>query len=544
MVAVDPSEPTEEENASCSCTKQRYMQFREKMSSTANLGFRIEGIKVRMRNIVSIVLIMSGLANLHAGVIIGPDSDWTTNLKTVQQDTLPPIEDRYGDFINDDSYNPFDILPSEIEQTVEYDPETDTYIVYEKIGDEYFRSPTYMTFNEYLDWKNKESEQNYFRKLGDLGDQSRSKSGKLDPMSKIDIEKNLIDRLFGGNGLTIKPQGNIDLNFGARYTKVENPQIQQDQQSVLAVPTFDMDIKMSVDGKIGDKLDLGFNYDTQASFDFDRKIKLAYDSEKWTDDDILKKIEAGNVSLPLRSSLIQGAQELFGVKTELQFGHLKLTGILSQQRSEQETIQIQNGATVQEFRLRPEEYDENRHFFISHYNRDSYEGSLANLPYIDNSFRIANIEVWVSDDRGNFQTDQTIVCSLADLGESQEIRFSQQENRIFELETDPEIVALTTDFNPADSSDVLRLPENRVHSLFKEVLETPEIERVCRSQTLFANTFNMEVGRDFELFRGRKLSPGEFFYNAELGFISLNVRLRPNQNLAVSYECFFTEISK
>ena len=494
-----------------------------------------------MRNLVFIALIISGLGHLNAGVIIGPDSDWSTDLKSTQQDTFP-IEERYGDFINDETYNPFDILPSEIEQTVEYDPETDSYIVYEKIGDEYFRTPTSMTFNEYLDWKNKESEQNYFRKLANLGDQKRSKSGFLDPMSKIDIEKNLIDRLFGGNGLTIKPQGNIDLNFGARYTRVENPQIQQDQQSVLAVPTFDMDIKMSVDGKIGDKLDLGFNYDTQASFDFDRKIKLAYDSEKWTDDDILKKIEAGNVSLPLRSSLIQGAQELFGVKTELQFGHLRLTGILSQQRSEQETIQIQNGSTVQDFQIRPEEYDENRHFFISHYNRNAYESSLLNLPYIDNSFRITNIEVWISDDRGNFQSDQTMICALADLGESEEIRFSQQNNRIFDLVQDPEIVRLTTDFT-SDNTIVedLRLPDNRIHTLFETILNTDNIESVCESQEAFANTFRMEVGKDFEIFRGRKLSQGEFSYNPELGFISLNVRLRPNQNLAVSYEYFFTE---
>ncbi len=493
-------------------------------------------IKVKMRNIVSIVLVLSGLAPLTAGVIIGPDTDWSSNLRETHQDTIP-LQDRYGDFINDDTYNPFDILPSDIEQTVEYDPETDSYVVYERIGDEYFRTPTTMTFNEYLDWKNKESERNYFRKLGDLGDQTRSKSGKLDPMSKIDIEKNLIDRLFGGNGLTIKPQGNIDLNFGARYTKVDNPQIQLQQQSVLAVPTFDMDIKMSVDGKIGDKLDLGFNYDTQASFDFDREIKLAYDSEKWTDDDILKKIEAGNVSLPLRSSLIQGAQELFGIKTELQFGHLTLTGIASQQRSEQETIQIQNGATVQEFEIRPEEYDENRHFFLSHYNRNTYENSLKNLPYIDNSFRILNIEVWISDDRGNYQTDQTMICALADIAETEV--FSQAEPlRQFELETDEDFINLTSDVN---GQETFRLPENRVNTLFQEVIETPGIERICDSNQAFEAQFGMQAGTDFEIFRGRKLSQGEYFYNAELGFISLNVRLRPNQVLSVSYEYTFTE---
>ena len=236
--------------------------------------------------------------------------------------------------------------------------------------------------DRYLEWKNQEAEKKYFNKLAGLGDRYKSALGKVDPMSKVDIEKNLIDRLFGGQGLQITPQGNIDLNIGARYNETENPNLQTDQQRFWNVPDFDMDIKMAVDGKIGDKLDLGFNYDTNASFDFDRKIKLAYDSEKWTDDDILKKVEAGNVSLPLRSNLIQGAQELFGIKTELQFGHLRLTGILSQQRSRQESIQIENGATIQQFELRPEDYDENRHFFLSHYHRETFERSLSTLPNI------------------------------------------------------------------------------------------------------------------------------------------------------------------
>ena len=47
------------------------------------------------------------------------------------QDTIP-IKDRYGDFVTDDYYNPFDMLPSIIEQEVEYDFETGQYVVLEK----------------------------------------------------------------------------------------------------------------------------------------------------------------------------------------------------------------------------------------------------------------------------------------------------------------------------------------------------------------------------------------------------------------------------
>ena len=132
-----------------------------------------------------------------------PSLDKIDHMVPTAQDTIP-LEDRYGDFIYDKSDNPFDILPSDLEQTVEYDPETDSYIVYERLGDEYFRTPTTMTFDEYLEWRAKEQEKKYFNKLGGLGDTYKSGSGRLDPMSKVDIEKNLVDRLFGGNGITIE----------------------------------------------------------------------------------------------------------------------------------------------------------------------------------------------------------------------------------------------------------------------------------------------------------------------------------------------------
>ena len=330
-------------------------------------------------------------------------------------DTIP-LKDRDGDFMSEESNNPFDLMPSNIEQKVEYDPETNTYIIFEKIGDEYFRAPSYMTFQEYLEWSAKKEEEKYFSKLGGLDSQYKSGSGKVDPMSKIDIKNNLVDRLFGGTGVDIDAQGSIDITLGMDYQKIDNRGVDEFRRTQTGA-VFDMDIQMNVDGNIGEKLNLGFNYNTQSNFDFDQKLKLEYDSEQFSEDDIIKKIEAGNVSLPLRSTLIQGAQSLFGIKTELQFGNLRLTGIISQQKSKQENLRIQNGTTEQQFELRPDQYDENRHFFISHYHRNRYEESLKNLPYIGNNFRITDIQVWVSEDRGDYLQNSRMIAALADIAE-------------------------------------------------------------------------------------------------------------------------------
>ena len=448
-------------------------------------------------------------------------------------DTIP-LKDRKGDFITDKTYNPFDIYPSELEQTVKYDPETNTYIVYEKIGDEYFRTPTYLTFEEFLDWKEKKQQREYFDRLAGFTEEYDAKAtGIVDPLSKINIEKNLVDRLFGGNDINIEPQGNIDLTFGLDYRNDQNPNLNAARQNQGALFDFDMDIKMNVEGNIGDKMDLGFNYDTNASFDFDRKIKLAYDSEQFSEDDIIKKIEAGNVSLPLRGTLIQGAQSLFGLKTELQFGNLRLTGIASQQRSRQETQTIQNGATVQEFEMRPDDYDENRHFFISHYHRNTFEEKLQNLPYINNNMRVTNIEVWISDDRLDYQQNQTMICAIADIGEPEPSLFSNPA-------ADYEINRMQQPNIYFDKKGRL-LPENNTNKLFGDLIDDEQTKRIERTHSnLTGSRYNLEDPRDFSIYQGRKLNPSEYTFSEELGFISLNVRMRPNQNLSVSYEYFYT----
>ena len=451
------------------------------------------------------------------------------NTNLIQADTIP-LQDRDSDAINNDTpENPFDLDdPPAVVKEVTYDPESGYYIITEKIGDTNYRPPTYMTFEEYMEWSAENDTRSYFGQLSDR--LSLTGEAVEDPVSRYKeaIRTSLINRLFGGADLDpkkmidIRPQGNIDLTFGVDYQNVENP-ILTERQRRQGGFDFDMAIQMNVIGKIGDKLNLATNYNTQATFNFDNQMNLEYAG---TEDEIIQKVEAGNVSLPLRSSLIQGSQSLFGIKTDLRFGRLSISAIASQKKSKRENVQVQGGTQLQDFEVTADQYDQNRHFFLSHFNRNAYEPSLKNLPQITTLFRITKMEVWVTNTRNATENARDIV-GLMDVGEPNQDKVGEN-------------VAINPNFAPP-TTPVYRdlygngLPANDANRLLESVLNDPE----ARSLDGAVNALQMKglsQSEDFEKVRARLLSPTEFSYHPELGFISLNLTLQPDEVLGVAYE--------
>jgi cell surface protein SprA len=446
---------------------------------------------------------------------------------TAALDTVP-LKDRKENFLLNPKRNPFDLPdPKTIEKKVEYNPNSDSYLIEERIGEDYYRPPSEMGFEEYLRYRQKEDENRYFR---ELASKARGKDGKnpLDPFSKIDVKKDLIDRLFGGNTISINPQGNVDLLFGYNYQKLDNPVLNLRSRN-LVQPDFNMNIQMNLEGKIGEKLNINTNYNTQATFDFDQIFKINYNSDLFSEDEILKKIEAGNVTLPLRGSLIQGVQNLFGLKTELQFGHLRLTGLVASQRSQRKDVRLQGGSQVQEFEIRATDYEEDRHFLLSHYNREAFDGAMTNLPQIRSLFKLEYLDVWVTNTRGETENVREIVA-LADLGEGARDWMVDKSG------------AVQVNSNARkDISQRYILPDNRANDLYQKLTVDSTARESGKVTTLVERTLGLDRGNAnkadaYIKVNARRLRPSEFTFHPELGFISMKVNLQADDIVGVSYQ--------
>lgn len=402
---------------------------------------------------------------------------------------------------------------------IEVVPDTGrTFMIYEKMGPVNFRAPSYMTFDEINRYDNQVSQKNYWK----------SRSQSLDGESAVSSRNLLpklytspvLDRIFGGSYVELIPRGFVTLDFGAQWQQIQNPAIPIRQQTNGGFE-FDQQINLNVTGKVGEKLKITTNFDNNNSFDFQNQMKIEYTGFK---EDILKKLEIGNVSLPLNNSLITGAQNLFGIKGQFQFGKLFATAIATTQRGKQSTLTI-NGSTDGAAQGKPFEiigssYDENRHFFLGQFFRDNFEKWMGTLPQITSGVNIVRVEVYLLNRQNDTQTLRDVV-GLMDIGESDKAYRKDYYNTV------------VPDGSPSDNNN------NNLFSLANGLpLASDGIDQ--QLQNLFGG---QAAGRPFisgtdyeKITSARKLSASEFTFHKELGFVTLQRKLQNDEAVAVAFE--------
>ena len=413
--------------------------------------------------------------------------------------------------------------PNSIVTKYTYDPILDRYIYTETIGKFNINYPLILTPDEFQKLVLQEKLKEYYKKMADAqaGQKEGSEEDQKNLLPEFYVNSGLFETIFGGNTINVIPQGSVEVDLGVLFSKQDNPNISPRNRTNF---TFDFDqrISLSLLGKVGTRLQVTANYDTEATFDFQQVVKLEYTP---TEDDIIRKIEVGNVNMPLNSSLITGAQSLFGVKTELQFGKTRVTAVFSEQQSQSTSVVAEGGGTVEEFEFFARDYDENRHFFLAQYFRETYDKALLQYPWLDNQgLQITRAEVWVTN-RNNQTENVRNIVAFQDLGES------KTEN--IGLDSYPANFVSNPGAKPSNKNNAFD-PTNIGGSgsfLTEAVRNITNVEGGV-------NTVNVNEGFDYgKLESARKLQQGqEYVLNTELGYISLNQRLQNDEVLAVAFQ--------
>lgn len=420
-------------------------------------------------------------------------------------------------------------LPNPTRYEAFYDVETGMYFLYPKIGNTVIGAPTVMTVREYQDYVMSSQLADYYREKSAnynvifRKDQTEAQKKGLIPA--VLVKNKLFESIFGSNKIELIPQGFASFDLGGLYQKIDNPLILPQNRSNFAI-NIQQRIQLGLLGKVGENLQLRANYDTQSGFAFENRMNLVWQAKgTWKDlqskglndpttggeDKIIKRVEFGNVNMPLSTGLIRGSQSLFGLKTEFQLGKTYGTMVFSQQQGEARNIVVQGGGALQTFKINAIDYEENQHYYLGHYFLNNYDNALLNYPLINSKININRIEAWVLEQgSGNLQ-DQKSIIGIRDLGEGTSGYPSNLQNNLYQ--------------NISNLGAGLRDPNTAYNTIkgqsFPNAGGAPEVY-IDGEQFIFNR-------------KARRLNPNEFTYDRQLGYLSLNQKLNDNQLLAVAY---------
>lgn len=403
--------------------------------------------------------------------------------------------------------SPLDLQrPDNMKYDVVYNDTLNRFVIGNRMGNTWLSAPIMLTPEEYNSWTEMNERSAFFRKKNDEIYQTKGKE-KFD-FSDMHFDLGPAEKIFGPGGIRVRTQGSAELKLGMNKKSIDNPSLPIRNRKTTMM-NFDEKINLNVNGKVGDKVNMNLNYNTDATLDYDaQNMKLKYDGKE---DEIIKLVEAGNVSFPSNSSLIKGASSLFGVRTDMQFGKLKLQMVASQKKSASKSVSSRGGVQLTPFEINVADYEENRHFFLSRYFRNHYDEWMQKLPNLVTGITINRVEIWVTNKSGTTANTRNIVA-LTDLGEASKIS------------------------NPMWTATG-EVPSNRANTEYQAMTTQYVAARDIDQAAATLEGAGLVGGADFEkLESARLLSSSEYTVNTTLGYVSLKTGIQTDQVLAVAYE--------
>ncbi len=189
-------------------------------------------------------------------------------------------------------------------------------------------------------------------------------------------------------GMDVGQLGRVSLSARGNVT-VKGNLVFQDQELIRSKVSetrnthlkFDQMQRISVEGKVGERISVNVDHDSERDFNWENNIRINY---KGKEDDIIQSVDAGNVSLSLpgSQSLMGSAshQGLFGVKTTSKFGPMAVTAIASVVNTEKKSEQYKGTSESQTQQIKDYSYIQNQYFFIHEWFRNGATTSLSGVP--------------------------------------------------------------------------------------------------------------------------------------------------------------------
>lgn len=356
--------------------------------------------------------------------------------------------------------------------------------------------PSVMNFEEFSSLK-KEEQKNSIRAqlIQESKNQEEVGRGLLD--FKINVpggENSAFTTIFGTNEVNLRVNGSANMNIGASIQKLDDGTLPPDLRTRVD-PTFNQNLQLNIQGTIGDKLTIATDWDTERQFDFENRLSIVYEGYE---DEIIKSIQMGNVSMETGNSLVSGGKSLFGIKAISELGPLKVTSVISQQKGKNNSQRISGGSQETSIDLSPADYEDGRHFFLDFFNRDFFELALEDPQNILQPYQVSELYVYVRIASSNTPGEKTQpAIALLDLGVNENGGFPGNEEDRFEQEL---LESLRPTESTATNEDFGASSQEYVDSIFEL----------------------LEEGVDYT-------------FNRALGFISMRSYINSADAIAVSY---------
>ena len=179
---------------------------------------------------------------------------------------------------------------------------------------------------------------------------------------------------------SLRVSGNVNINGKMVFQEQElvRSTLSQTQNTHLE---FDQKQNLNIQGKIGDRITVSMDQDSERDFDWENNIRISYEGQE---DDIVQKVEAGNISLSLPSTkyvTFSGKnQGLFGVKSVSKLGPVDVTAIASIEQTKKEQSEWEGGGQSNTQQIRDVDWIKNRYFFIHEWFRNGVNNQIINIP--------------------------------------------------------------------------------------------------------------------------------------------------------------------